>query len=245
MLDPQENVAFVGRTGVGKSTLFKLILGLLQPQEGVITLNGIDVCSIPNREKRKIYGYVDQSFHLIKGTVAEQISLQDESIGREQIAAALKLVGMLNYVESLEYGLDTEVSGETIFSQGQKQLLAIARAIVTDPPLLLLDEITANLDSITEERIVAVMQEASQSHTILSISHRLSSVISSDKVVILENGRVKNAGSPEVLMQNDDWYRSQYYPGEADLEIDFKINFMGEIIQFKKLPLLSLGSSDI
>ncbi|MBP1760751.1 MAG: transporter permease [Firmicutes bacterium] len=207
-LDPQENVAFVGRTGVGKSTLFKLILGLLQPQQGVITLNGIDVCSIPNREKRKIYGYVDQSFHLIKGTVAEQISLQDESIGREQIEAALQYVGMLGYVESLEKGLDTEVSGDTFFSQGQKQLLAIARAIVTDPPLLLLDEITANLDSITEERIVSVMQKASQAHTILSISHRLSSVISSDKVVILENCRVKNAGSPEVLMQNDDWYRS-------------------------------------
>jgi ATP-binding cassette subfamily B protein len=207
-LDPRENVAFVGRTGVGKSTLFKLILGLLQPQEGVITLNGIDVCSIPNREKRKIYGYVDQSFHLIKGTVAEQISLQDESISREQIIAALKYVGMLSYVESLENGLDTEVSGDTFFSQGQKQLLAIARAIVTDPPLLLLDEITANLDSITEERIVSVMQKASQAHTILSISHRLSSVISSDKVVILENGRVKNVGSPEVLMQNDDWYRS-------------------------------------
>jgi len=207
-LKPQENVTFVGRTGVGKSTLFKLIVGLLQPQEGVITLNGIDVCSIPNREKRKIYGYVNQSFHLIKGTVAEQISLQDESIGREQIKDALRYVGMLGYVESLEHGLDTEVSGDTFFSQGQKQLLAIARAIVTDPPLLLLDEITANLDSITEERIVTVLQKASQAHTILSISHRLSAMVASDTVVILENGRVKNVGSPEMLMQNDDWYRS-------------------------------------
>jgi len=205
-LKPQEKVTFVGRTGVGKSTLFKLIMGLLQPQEGVITLNGIDVYSIPNREKRKIFGYVDQSFHLIKGTVAEQISLQDESITRGQIEAALDFVGMTDYIESLENGLDTEVSGNTLFSQGQKQLLAIARAIVTNPPVLLLDEITANLDSITEEKIVSVLQKASHSHTILSISHRLSSMITSDTVVILENGRVKNVDSPDKLLQNDDWY---------------------------------------
>ena len=207
-LKPLEKVTFVGRTGVGKSTLFKLIMGLLQPQQGVITLNGINVYKIPNREKRKIFGYVDQSFHSFPGTVAEQISLQDESINRRQIIEALEYVGMMEYIESLEHGLDTDVTSETFFSQGQKQLLAIARAIVTDPPILLLDEITANLDSITEERIVSVLQKASSAHTILSISHRLSSMIASDTVVILENGRIKNTGSPEVLLQNDDWYRS-------------------------------------
>jgi len=207
-LHPQEKVTFAGRTGVGKSTLFKLIMGLLQPQTGIITINDIDVYSIPNHEKRKIFGYVDQSFHQIKGTVADQISLQDEHIMRKQIEAALDFVGMTEYVESLEYGLDTEVNSDTVFSQGQKQLLAIARAIVTDPPILLLDEITANLDSITEEKILSVLQKASQAHTILSISHRLSSMIASDTVVILENGRVKNAGSPEMLLKNDEWYRS-------------------------------------
>lgn len=95
-----------------------------------------------------------------------------------------------------------------MFSQGQKQLLAIARAIVSNPPILLLDEITANLDSITEERIVSVLQKASKAHTILSISHRLSSMIASDRVVILEDGKIKNVGSPEMLLNSDDWYRS-------------------------------------
>jgi ATP-binding cassette subfamily B protein len=114
----------------------------------------------------------------------------------------------MGYVISLEKGVDTPVKNDTLFSQGQKQLLAIARAIVTDPAVLLLDEITANLDSITEEKIVSVLQKASQAHTILSISHRLSSMIASDRVVILENGRIKNEGTPEMLLQNDEWYRS-------------------------------------
>lgn len=207
-LKPNEKVTFVGRTGVGKTTLFKLIMGILKPSKGSITINGIDVYHIPNSEKRKIFGYVDQSFQIIKGTVADQISLQDDSITRRQIENALDFVGLTDYVASLEYGIDTKVTSDALFSQGQKQLLAIARAIVTNPPILLFDEITANLDSITEEKIVSVLQKASHAHTILSISHRLSSMIASDTVVILENGRVKNVGSPEVLLQNDDWYRS-------------------------------------
>ncbi len=207
-LNPNEKVTFVGRTGVGKTTLFKLIMGLLKPTKGSITINGVDVYNIPNSEKRRIFGYVDQSFHVIKGTVADQISLQDESVTREQVERALDFVGLTEYVATLENGLDTKVASDTLFSQGQKQLLSIARAIVTNPPILLLDEITANLDSITEEKIVSVLQKASEAHTILSISHRLSSMIASDTVVILEQGRVKNAGSPEVLLESDDWYRS-------------------------------------
>ncbi len=207
-LKPNEKVTFVGRTGVGKTTLFKLIMGLLKPTKGTITINGVDVYDIPNSEKRKIFGYVDQSFHIIKGTVADQISLQDESITRKQIEKAIDFVGLTEYVEAMEKGIDTEVASDNLFSQGQKQLLAIARAIVTNPPILLLDEITANLDSITEEKIVSVLEKTSESHTILSISHRLSSMIASDTVVILEHGRVKNAGSPEVLLESDDWYRS-------------------------------------
>ena len=207
-LKPNEKVTFVGRTGVGKTTLFKLIMGLLKPTKGSLTINEIDVYDIPNSEKRKIFGYVDQSFHMIEGTVKEQISLQDESITKEQVEKALDLVGLTEYVSTLEKGIDTKITSDTLFSQGQKQLLAIARAIVTNPPVLLLDEITANLDSITEEKIVSVLQEVSKAHTILSISHRLSAMISSDTVVILENGRVKNAGSPKMLLENDDWYRS-------------------------------------
>lgn len=207
-IKPQEKVTFVGRTGVGKSTLFKLIMGLLKPSEGCITINGFDVYDIPNSEKRNIFGYVDQSFHMIKGTVGEQVSLCDKNITKEQIKNALDFVGLTEYVEALENGIDTIVTNDNLFSQGQKQLLSIARAIVKNPPILLLDEITANLDSITEEKIVSVLRKASSTHTILSISHRLSSMIVSDRIVILEKGRVKAEGSPETLLEKDEWYRN-------------------------------------
>ena len=203
-----EKVAFIGRTGVGKTTLFKLVMGLIKPSSGSITINGVDVYDVPNSKKRKIFGYVDQGISIINGTVAEQISLKDNSIKREDIENAVDFVGLTEYVESLENGLDTIVVHDSLFSQGQKQLLAIARAIVLNPPILLLDEITSNLDSITEERIVSVLKKASYSHTILSISHRLSSMVVSDRVVILENGSIKNVGSPEELLEMDDWYKS-------------------------------------
>lgn len=111
-------------------------------------------------------------------------------------------------MESLQNGIYTEIVDENIFSQGQKQLLAIARTIFTNPPILLLDEITANLDSLTESNIVNVLAKASEIHTILSISHRLSSMIASDTMVILDKGKIKNSGSPEMLLKNDQWYRS-------------------------------------
>jgi ATP-binding cassette subfamily B protein len=204
----REKVTIVGRTGVGKSTLFKLVLGLLKPTQGMITINGIDVYAIPNSEKRKLFGYVDQGFQTIPGTVGEQISLKDPSITREQIKKALAMVDLQEYVQSLEKGIDTPVTDNTLFSQGQKQLLAIARAIVTEPPMLLLDEITANLDSVTEAKLTAVLQKTSLEHTVLSISHRLSSMVDCDTMVILEKGKVRNSGSPEKLMEEDTWFKN-------------------------------------
>lgn len=206
---PGEKVAFVGRTGVGKTTLFKLMIGLLQPIEGTITLNGVDVCLIPNQEKRKIFGYVEQNFHFIKGSVADQISLLDASITPDAVERALDFVGLTEVVRSFPQGLQTEVLNDTLFSQGQKQLLAIARAIVTDPPILLLDEMTANLDSVTEQRMVSVLEKAGASHTTLTISHRLSSILESDTVIVLEDGVIKTVSSPTQLLETDEWFRNR------------------------------------
>ncbi|MEW9080675.1 ABC transporter ATP-binding protein [Terrisporobacter glycolicus] len=182
----KESVTFAGRTGAGKTTLFKLILGLLEPSSGSVTLSNVKVSEIPNDEKRKIFGYVEQSFSFIKGSVGEQISLKDKKISKEDIENAMKFVGLHDYIITLEEGYDTFASPH-LFSQGQRQLLSIARAIVTSPPIMLLDEITANLDSETEEKIISVLKSASSERTVLSISHRLSSALTSDRIIKLEN----------------------------------------------------------
>lgn len=204
------SVTFAGRTGVGKTTLFQLIMGLLKPASGRILLGGIDVYEIPNSEKRKIFGYVEQQFSFIRGTVAEQISLADENISREQVEEAMKFVGLHEYVMNLEHSYDTVVNQKEDFSQGQKQLLAIARAIVANPTVLLLDEITANLDSVTEAKIVTVLQKARCKRTVLSISHRITSMLDCDIIVLLENGRIRTTGSPTTILATDDWFNRQY-----------------------------------
>lgn len=185
----KESVTFAGRTGSGKTTLFKLILGLLEPSSGSVTLSNVKVSEIPNYEKRKIFGYVEQSFSFIKGSVGEQISLKDEKISKKDIENALKFVGLHDYIINLEEGYDTLASPH-LFSQGQRQLLSIARAIVTSPPIMLLDEITANLDSETEEKIISVLRGVSSERTVLSISHRLTSVLTCDRIIKLENKNI-------------------------------------------------------
>lgn len=182
----KEHITFAGRTGVGKTTMFKLILGLLEPEKGSVTLGGINVSQIPNNQKRKIFGYVEQSFSFIKGTVSEQISLGDKNISKKEIENAIKFVGLHDYVMNLDGGYEA-VAMPYLFSQGQCQLLSIARAIVTNPPIMLLDEMTANLDSETEKNIISVLKDASNERTVLCISHRLSSMLTCDKVITLED----------------------------------------------------------
>ena len=132
----------------------------------------MDADQIPDRQKRKLFGYVEQSFPVIPGTIADQITLKSPDISAEQIEKALKTAGLWESVNALEKGWDTPYK-PGLFSQGQLQLLSIARAVAADPAILLLDEITANLDSVTEKKVLAALQEASKRRTVISISHRL------------------------------------------------------------------------
>ena len=169
---PGEQVALSGRTGAGKSTVFKLLLGLYQPGEGKVLIQGRDAFQIPENEKRSLYGYVEQTFHRVPGTVKDQITLYDDSFTMEEVREAAKIAGLDATIEQLEKGYDTPCTQE-IFSQGQWQLLSIARAAVAKPKLLLLDEITANLDAQTEEEVLQALKRASEGRTVISISHRV------------------------------------------------------------------------
>ncbi|MGI6512261.1 MAG: ABC transporter ATP-binding protein [Catenisphaera adipataccumulans] len=179
---PNEIVTLTGRTGAGKSTIFRLLTGLYQPQHGSIYLAGQCPCAIPEHEKRKIYGCVEQDFPTVPGTVRDQITLYDGTLSDKDVLQALKLAGLKDTVDQLPQGLDTPMH-EELFSQGQMQMLAIARAVVADPQVLLLDEITANLDAQTEAQIIQALKEASANRTVLSVSHRISSAIGADRTI--------------------------------------------------------------
>lgn len=166
-----EQITLSGRTGAGKSTIFKLLLGLYEPGKGSVSIAGQKVTAIPDSEKRKIYGYVEQTFHMVPGTVKDQITLYDTSITDEDVIEAAKTAGLHDAIMELENGYDTICKPED-FSQGQWQLLSIARAAAAKPRLLLLDEITANLDADTEKNVLDALNRVSKNRTVISISHR-------------------------------------------------------------------------
>lgn len=167
-----EQVTLSGRTGAGKSTIFKLILGLYRPDRGSVTIGGVNSADIPDKAKRRLFGYVEQSFHMVPGTVKDQITLFDESVTMDEVKKAAELTGLDDAIMSLPDGYDTKCTAD-IFSQGQWQLLSIARAAAAQPKLLLLDEITANLDADTEKTVLSALKRVSENRTVISISHRV------------------------------------------------------------------------
>ena len=167
-----EQITLIGRTGAGKSTVFKLLLGLYPPQEGTVTIGGVPVAAITDRERRTCIGCVEQHFARVPGTVLEQITLGDPQITEEMAKRAAVLAGIDGAIQTLPQGYGTPCTGG-MFSQGEWQLLSIARAVAADPAVLLLDEITANLDAETEARVLEALRRASAGRTVLSVSHRI------------------------------------------------------------------------
>ena len=168
-----DQVTLLGRTGAGKSTILKLLLGLYQLDQGEVLIHGMPAAAVRAEERRKLFGYVEQSFHMVPGTVRDQITLYDDRISDRQVKEVAELTGLKAAIESLENGYDTICTPE-IFSQGQWQLLSIARAAAAEPKMLLLDEITANLDAETEKSVLAALKRVAKDRTVISISHRTS-----------------------------------------------------------------------
>ena len=174
-----EQVTLSGRTGAGKSTIFKLLLGLYAPQKGKVLIWGVPSVDLPDAKKRKVFGYVEQSFHMVPGSVKDQITLYDAKISDTDVKKAAELTGLAKTIEALPDQYDT-ICTQDLFSQGQWQLLSIARAAAAEPEILLLDEITANLDAETEKMVLNALQRVSKNRTVISISHR----------TVAETGRV-------------------------------------------------------
>ena len=178
-----EQVTMTGRTGAGKSTVFKLLLGLYCPQNGCVKIYGQDAYLLPDSIRRRLFGCVEQSFKRVPGTVLEQITLSDPTISREDAVEAAKLAGLHEVIAEMKQGYDTPCT-DALFSQGQWQLLSIARAVAAKPSILLLDEITANLDAGTEQEVLYALKRAGENRTVVSISHRLYEKMGGRELVI-------------------------------------------------------------
>jgi ATP-binding cassette subfamily B protein len=205
---PGELVALVGPSGAGKSTVFKLLLKFYQPNAGRISIDGLDLAELETAALRDVIAYVGQSNFIFGGTIRDNLTLMDPSISQEQIEAACAQVGLETFISSLPQGYDTDV-GElgALISGGQAQRLNLARALIKNSPVLLLDEITSALDAENEHKARQIIKEMAHSKTILVIAHRLSTVRDADRIILIGDGRIVGTGQHEELLENNSYYK--------------------------------------
>jgi len=207
MVEPGQRVAIVGATGAGKSTLINLLMRFYQPQRGSISLDGVDISTVPAREVRRRIGLVLQDVYLFSDTVTRNIDLGREQVGEDEVREAARRVGVEAYIERLAegYGQRLGERGSNL-SGGERQLLSFARALAGDPDLLILDEATSSVDSAIEARIERALEELMLGRTSVVIAHRLSTIRSADRILVMHHGEIRETGTHEELLEMNGLY---------------------------------------
>jgi ATP-binding cassette subfamily B multidrug efflux pump len=207
-----EMVALVGPTGSGKTTVMNLMNRFYDVDSGAITIDGVDIREMDLDNLRKNVGIVLQDPQLFSGTIAENIKFGKPDATHEEVVDAAKQANIHDFIEGLENGYETEISDDnTIFSAGQKQLISIARTIITNPKILILDEATSNVDTVTEAKIQAAMDNVIEGRTSFVIAHRLKTILNAHKISVLRNGEIIELGSHEELLKENGFYAELYH----------------------------------
>jgi subfamily B ATP-binding cassette protein MsbA len=203
-----EKIAFVGASGAGKTTIMDLIAGFYKADGGMVEIDGIPTSNLSKKSRQTLFGMVSQSTFLFNGHIAENLSLGRGQVTDEEIKKALEIAQLSNFVENLPEKLLTNIGDNGIkLSGGQRQRISIARAILKDPPIILLDEATSNLDSASETLIQKAFDQIFQDRTVIVIAHRLSTIQNCDRIVVLENGKIVQVGNHKELIKEGGPYK--------------------------------------